>query len=107
MNQSFQTWTRQVAFSLNLTEPAIQELLFQLHCHRDCIANGKDPDTYPSQIWDRGLMGYLLRRGMICQCDTGGFTVTKAGIITAQLMEEAGFTPNRQYGTMFPAKYHD
>jgi len=50
-------------------------------------------------------MGYLQRRGMIEACDTGGFTVSKAGILTAQLLEEAGFKTNRQYGTMFPAHY--
>lgn len=102
MNQVFSTWSRQVAFNLTLTEPAIQELLFQLHCHRDCVEHNKNPRSYPSTFYDRSLMGYLLRRGLIEPLDTGGFNVSKTGLLVAELMEEAGFTPNKTYGTMFP-----
>lgn len=91
-NHTFQQWTRSVAFQLSLNHEAIMELVEMWAFDLDALAHGKDPSDYGAQFGGRqNLCSYLARRGLIAQTKRGTWYLTKAGQLTAQLLNEAGF----------------
>ena len=102
MNSSFSQWTRQTAFLLTLNQEAIGELLELCAFDADCLLHGKNPADYGAQFYGkRGLASYLMRRGLIAQNERGTYYTTKAGRLTAELLQEAGFEIPPQRASVF------
>lgn len=85
MNNQFASHVRSTAFSLTLSQTAIDEL-FQLAAYAT---------TYGLPMYAKSVEGYLLRRGLIERPEdptcSMNWVLSKAGKITVELLMEAGF----------------
>ena len=83
-----------MAFSLELTEGAIYDLLSMWAWEKDLASRGiSDLDSYADRYSGRrSAAGYLCRRGLVAISDkTGAYLTTKAGRLACELLVEAGF----------------
>ncbi len=68
VNQDFRNWTRTAAFSINVNEAAIRQLVCMLKFEEKNRADGHDVEEYGDQIFERSRVNYLMKRGLIRRC---------------------------------------
>lgn len=99
----FANYTRSTAFNLTMSAEAITELLnlevFSKPAHSseysDAIPDFYKPE-FGAAICRKGIVGYLLRRGLITaatapNCESN-WMLSNAGLLLCPLLREAGFT---------------
>jgi hypothetical protein len=102
MNTQFANYATSSAFTLTLNNSAINLLCSMLSWEEWLISNVRLPSQHGTQLFVRSQVNYMLRRGLI-RCisndkrDRNRYCLTRPGILSAQLMLEAGLGTASNY----------